>query len=39
MALVPTRILEALQFCESHYGGWLTNATSIGLTTTTATSF
>lgn len=39
MALVPTRILDALQFCESHYPGWLTNATQIGLTTSSATSF
>jgi hypothetical protein len=39
MPLVPTRILEALQFCEAHYPVWLTNATQIGLTTATATSF
>lgn len=39
MALVPSRILEALQFCESHYPSWLDNATSIGLTNTTATAF
>lgn len=39
MGVVPSRTLEAIQFCEDHYPNFLSNAANLGLTAAQATAF